>query len=134
MGNKKKRCQKGDCKKAGKTAVSGQNGDSAHFVQGPFTVGDFSFEQKTTEKLHCKSRSCALNSVWQNRDEEWNFSQEYDPELIKEEKRKEVEEEIRVQVDELMRQELKNLKLAVDREAEKKGKKGKKGKEHIRAQ
>lgn len=32
------------------------------------------------------------------------------------------------QVDELMRQELKNLKLAVDRETEKKGKKGKKGK------
>ncbi|XP_062971937.1 dynein regulatory complex protein 11 [Elgaria multicarinata webbii] len=66
--------------------------------------------------------------VWQNRDEGWNFSQEYDPELIKEEKRKEVEEEIRVQVDELMRQELKNLKLAVDRETEKKGKKGKKKK------
>ncbi|XP_054836723.1 dynein regulatory complex protein 11 [Eublepharis macularius] len=66
--------------------------------------------------------------VWQNRDEGWNFSQEYDPELIKEEKRKEVEEEIRVQVDELMRQELKNLKLAVDRETEKKAKKGKKGK------
>ncbi|KAM3853527.1 dynein regulatory complex protein 11 isoform 3-T3 [Vipera latastei] len=35
--------------------------------------------------------------VWKNRDEKWNFSQEYDPELIKEEKRKEVEEEIRVQ-------------------------------------
>ncbi|XP_053218774.1 dynein regulatory complex protein 11 [Podarcis raffonei] len=66
--------------------------------------------------------------VWQNRDEGWNFSQEYDPELIKEEKRKEVEEEIRVQVDELMRQELKNLKLAVDREIERKGQKGKKGK------
>nr|XP_060639927.1 dynein regulatory complex protein 11 isoform X1 [Anolis sagrei ordinatus] len=66
--------------------------------------------------------------IWQNRDEAWNFSQEYDPELIKEEKRKEVEEEIRVQVDELMRQELKNLKLTVDRETEKKGKKGKRGK------
>ncbi|XP_077774754.1 dynein regulatory complex protein 11 isoform X2 [Podarcis muralis] len=66
--------------------------------------------------------------VWQNRDEGWNFSQEYDPELIKEEKRKEVEEEIRIQVDELMRQELKNLKLAVDREIERKGQKGKKGK------
>uniref|UniRef100_A0A670XMD7 IQ motif containing with AAA domain 1 n=1 Tax=Pseudonaja textilis TaxID=8673 RepID=A0A670XMD7_PSETE len=66
--------------------------------------------------------------IWKNRDEKWNFSQEYDPELIKEEKRKEVEEEIRVQVDELMRQELKNLKLAVDRETEKTGKKGKKGK------
>nr|XP_042710461.1 dynein regulatory complex protein 11 isoform X4 [Chrysemys picta bellii] len=65
--------------------------------------------------------------VWQNRDERWNFPQEYDPELIKEKKRKEVEEEIRVQVDELMRQELKNLKLAVDREKEKKPKKGKKG-------
>ncbi|XP_067404759.1 dynein regulatory complex protein 11 [Emydura macquarii macquarii] len=65
--------------------------------------------------------------VWQNRDEQWNFPQEYDPELIKEEKRKEVEEEIRVQVDELMRQELKNLKLAVDREKDKKRKKGKKG-------
>uniref|UniRef100_A0A8C8VPN6 IQ motif containing with AAA domain 1 n=1 Tax=Pelusios castaneus TaxID=367368 RepID=A0A8C8VPN6_9SAUR len=59
-----------------------------------------------------------------NRYEQWNFPQEYDPELIKEEKRKEVEEEIRVQVDELMRQELKNLKLAVDREKDKKGKKG----------
>ncbi|KAM9123063.1 dynein regulatory complex protein 11 [Pangshura tecta] len=65
--------------------------------------------------------------IWQNRDERWNFPQEYDPELIKEEKRKEVEEEIRVQVDELMRQELKNLKLAVDREKDKKRKKGKKG-------
>ncbi|XP_074857538.1 dynein regulatory complex protein 11 isoform X2 [Carettochelys insculpta] len=64
--------------------------------------------------------------VWQNRDEQWNFPQEHDPELIKEEKRKEVEEEVRVQVDELMRQELKNLKLAVDREKDKKQKKGKK--------
>ncbi|KAL8173064.1 UNVERIFIED_CONTAM: hypothetical protein K2H54_038728 [Gekko kuhli] len=71
---------------------------------------------------------CAAPDVWQNRDEGWNFSQEYDPELIKEEKRKEVEEEIRVQVDELMRQELKNLKLAVDRETEKTARKGKKGK------
>ncbi|KAM9663601.1 dynein regulatory complex protein 11 [Trichechus inunguis] len=80
--------------------------------------------------------------IWKNKDESWNFPQDYDPELIKEEKRKELESEIRVQVDELMRQELKNLKLAVDREKElpvkggkkrggkkrKKGKKGKKGK------
>ncbi|XP_004417607.1 PREDICTED: IQ and AAA domain-containing protein 1-like, partial [Odobenus rosmarus divergens] len=80
--------------------------------------------------------------LWKNKDESWNFPQDYDPELIKQEKRKELESEIRVQVDELMRQELKNLKLAVDREKEhpvkaakkkgdkkkKKGKKGKKGK------
>ncbi|XP_032609504.1 dynein regulatory complex protein 11 isoform X3 [Hylobates moloch] len=75
--------------------------------------------------------------IWMKKDESWNFSQDYDPELIREEKRKELESEIRIQVDELMRQELKNLKLAVDRERErpvkagkkkdkKKGKKGKK--------
>ncbi|XP_069472090.1 dynein regulatory complex protein 11 [Ambystoma mexicanum] len=64
--------------------------------------------------------------TWQRRDEAWNFHQRHDEELIREEKRKEVEEEVRVQVDELMRQELKNLKVAVDREKGKK-KKGKKG-------
>ncbi|XP_023577994.1 IQ and AAA domain-containing protein 1 isoform X2 [Octodon degus] len=80
--------------------------------------------------------------MWMNKDESWNFLQDYDPELIKQEKRKELEAEIRVQVDELMRQELKNLKLAVNKEKELpvregrkkgkqkggKGKKGKKGK------
>ncbi|GAB1285224.1 IQ motif-containing with AAA domain [Apodemus speciosus] len=70
--------------------------------------------------------------MWMNKDESWNFPQDYDPELIKEEKRKELETEIRVQVDELMRQELKNLKLAVNKELEippraKKGKKQNKG-------
>uniref|UniRef100_F1M7Z2 IQ motif containing with AAA domain 1 n=1 Tax=Rattus norvegicus TaxID=10116 RepID=F1M7Z2_RAT len=70
--------------------------------------------------------------MWMNKDESWNFPQDYDPELVKEEKRKELEMEIRVQVDELMRQELKNLKLAVNREIEpqprlKKGKKQNKG-------
>ncbi|XP_051046728.1 dynein regulatory complex protein 11 isoform X2 [Phodopus roborovskii] len=66
--------------------------------------------------------------TWMNKDETWNFPQDYDPEMIKEEKRKELELEIRVQVDELMRQELKNLKLAVNKEIEHpiRGKKGKK--------
>uniref|UniRef100_A0A2K5BZ71 IQ motif containing with AAA domain 1 n=1 Tax=Aotus nancymaae TaxID=37293 RepID=A0A2K5BZ71_AOTNA len=82
-----------------------------------------------------KEGNNTYKDIWMNKDESWNFSQDYDPELIKEEKRKELESEIRVQVDELMRQELKNLKLAVDREREhpekarkKKEKKGKKGK------
>ncbi|KAL1770534.1 IQ and AAA domain-containing protein 1 [Sigmodon hispidus] len=71
--------------------------------------------------------------TWMNKDESWNFPQSYDPEMIKEEKRKELESEIRVQVDELMRHELKNLKLAVNKEMEhpfqgKKGKKQGKGK------
>ncbi|XP_053775222.1 dynein regulatory complex protein 11 isoform X2 [Desmodus rotundus] len=83
---------------------------------------------------------------WKNLDESWNFVQDYDPEMIKEEKRKELESEIRVQVDELMRQELKNLKLAVNREKElpakarkkkggknkKKGKRGRKGRKEDR--
>lgn len=37
-------------------------------------------------------------AVWQNRDETWNLHQTHDSELIKEDKRKEVEEEIRIQV------------------------------------
>ena len=49
--------------------------------------------------------------IWAVRNEVENFSQKHDVELIKEEKRLEVESEIRVQVDELMRQELKNLKM-----------------------
>lgn len=36
--------------------------------------------------------------MWKDKDESWNFLQDYDPELIKEEKRKELESEIRLQV------------------------------------
>ncbi|XP_035249034.1 dynein regulatory complex protein 11 [Anguilla anguilla] len=64
--------------------------------------------------------------VWQHRDESQNFTQTFDAQLVREEKRVEVEEEVRVQVDELMRQELKNLKIIVDRVKDKKKKKGKK--------
>ncbi|KAM8806882.1 dynein regulatory complex protein 11 [Eudromia elegans] len=65
-------------------------------------------------------------AVWNNRDEGWNFLQERDPELIKQEKREEVEKEIRVQVDKMMRQEVKNLRLVVDKEQSDEQKKGKK--------
>uniref|UniRef100_A0A672RTX3 IQ motif containing with AAA domain 1 n=1 Tax=Sinocyclocheilus grahami TaxID=75366 RepID=A0A672RTX3_SINGR len=64
--------------------------------------------------------------VWHNRDEKQNFAQCFDAQLVREEKRLGVEEELRVQVDELMRQELKNLKLVVDRDRGKKKKKVKK--------
>ncbi|NXL94423.1 DRC11 protein, partial [Alectura lathami] len=70
--------------------------------------------------------------VWQNRDEGRDFLQDHDLELIKEQKREEVEEEIRVQVDELMQQKLENLKLSVDGEMSSKMKKGKKS-EKVRA-
>uniref|UniRef100_A0A8C5KFY0 IQ motif containing with AAA domain 1 like n=1 Tax=Jaculus jaculus TaxID=51337 RepID=A0A8C5KFY0_JACJA len=55
-------------------------------------------------------------NVWKNRDDNKHPSQSFDPETLREEKRKEVELEIRTQVDELMRQELTNLRLAVDKE------------------
>lgn len=49
--------------------------------------------------------------MWSTRDETNNYSQKHDAEIIKEEKRIEVENEVRLQVDELMREELKNLKM-----------------------
>ncbi|CAK6434212.1 unnamed protein product [Pipistrellus nathusii] len=55
-------------------------------------------------------------NVWKNRPDHLHPDQSYDPKTLREEKRKELEQEIRLQVDELMRQELKNLRLAVDRE------------------
>ncbi|XP_067391780.1 IQ and AAA domain-containing protein 1-like isoform X3 [Emydura macquarii macquarii] len=78
-------------------------------------------------------------TIWGKRDEADNLEQRYEPELIKAQERKEVEKELRLQVDELMREELQRLKLAVDREegkprkakksSKKKGKKGGKKKE-----
>ncbi|XP_040896572.1 dynein regulatory complex protein 11 [Toxotes jaculatrix] len=53
---------------------------------------------------------------WKTRNESRNFSQRHEVELIKEEKRKVIEAEIRVQVDEQMRQELAEWKLAVDKD------------------
>ncbi|XP_054458970.1 dynein regulatory complex protein 11 [Anoplopoma fimbria] len=53
---------------------------------------------------------------WQTRNESRNFHQRHEVELIKEEKRKVIEAEIRVQVDEQMRQELAEWKLAVDKD------------------
>ncbi|XP_041606983.1 IQ and AAA domain-containing protein 1-like [Vulpes lagopus] len=55
-------------------------------------------------------------NMWKNQHESIHPTQSFDPEALRVEKRKELEEEIRIQVDELMRQELKNLQLAVDRE------------------
>ena len=48
---------------------------------------------------------------WQDRDESMNFAQKYDPDLVKDELRPIVFEEIRLQVDEEMRILLENLKV-----------------------
>ncbi|XP_030132905.4 dynein regulatory complex protein 11 isoform X1 [Taeniopygia guttata] len=62
---------------------------------------------------------------WENRDNRLDFLQDHDPELIKGEERKEVEKEIRVQVDEVMREKLLRVKQAVDGETGLQGKAGK---------
>lgn len=56
------------------------------------------------------------------------MNQAYDAELIKDEKRTEVEETIRLEVDEIMREELKNLKASIDKSKDRKKKKKKKPK------
>nr|CDS32561.1 IQ and AAA domain containing protein 1 [Hymenolepis microstoma] len=56
------------------------------------------------------------NDKWKNRDESDNFFQRHNGDIIKFEKRSEVENEIRANIDELMRQELRNLKIAIDKE------------------
>ncbi|NWT02454.1 DRC11 protein, partial [Mionectes macconnelli] len=76
--------------------------------------------------------SSQFKVFWQNRDNESDFLQDHDPELIKEWKREEVEEEIRVQVTELMEEKLRNLKLHVDGEKVGTQKKGGKA-EKVRA-
>ncbi len=61
-------------------------------------------------------------AVWSGR-KDTQLNQAFDVELVKEEKRIEVEETIRLEVDELMREELKNLKAAIDKSKDKKKKK-----------
>ena len=68
------------------------------------------------------------STTWQSREEIENYAQKTDADLVKQLKRPEVETEVRMEVDEIMRVELENLKEAVERDAGgKKGKKGKKG-------
>ncbi|NWR03023.1 DRC11 protein, partial [Paradoxornis webbianus] len=68
---------------------------------------------------------------WEMRDHKSDFLQDHDPELIKGGEREEVEEEIRVQVDEVMQEKLLNIKKALDGETGPQGK-AKKG-EKVRA-
>ncbi|XP_051930875.1 dynein regulatory complex protein 11 isoform X3 [Hippocampus zosterae] len=52
---------------------------------------------------------------WETRTESRNFNQRHEVELIKEEKRVDIESEIRVKVDEQMREELADWRLAVEK-------------------
>ncbi|XP_077128464.1 dynein regulatory complex protein 11 isoform X1 [Ranitomeya variabilis] len=121
---KKKEKGKKEKKKKGKKEKDKSKGKKGKGKQEEEEPG---WKMKPSQFLpDISSANDSYEGVWLNRKESWNLFQTHDSELIKEDKRKEVEEEIRIQVDELMRQELQNLKLAVDRDKNKK-KKGKKG-------
>ncbi|CAJ1060642.1 dynein regulatory complex protein 11 isoform X1 [Xyrichtys novacula] len=68
-----------------------------------------------------EAESKKFSDFWKTRDESQNFSQRHEVELIKEQKRKEIETEIRLQVDEQMRQELAEWKLNKDKSGKSKG-------------
>ncbi|CDS42421.1 IQ and AAA domain containing protein 1 [Echinococcus multilocularis] len=59
------------------------------------------------------------NENWKNRDESANTFQRHEEEIIKNDKRAQLELEIRANVDDLMRQELRNLKIAIDGQRQK---------------
>ncbi|CAH8522754.1 unnamed protein product [Heterobilharzia americana] len=133
---KEETSQKGKAKDKGKAKKpSPKKGDKQKKKKGEeesegFKISPSAFLGDLHEGCH------SYQVLWKNRDESDNFQQHHDEEIIKEEKRTEVEAEIRIQVDELLRQELRNLKIAIDKERvkrvtkkrSKKGKKGKKGK------
>lgn len=68
----------------------------------------------------------SYNENWKGKDESDNFAQKHDQDIIKADKRKEIEAKIKDEVFGILQDELKNLILAVEKEG--KGKKGKKGK------
>lgn len=68
------------------------------------------------------------HDFWERRDDKANLNQEFDSDIVRAEKRKELKDELRVEVDESMRKEVDYLKLSIDGQKPKKKKKKKKGK------
>ncbi|KAI9336953.1 hypothetical protein BDR26DRAFT_864270 [Obelidium mucronatum] len=119
---KKKEAKKDDKKKGGKGGKKGEEDED----EGPKWKYDDS-KHLATVKTECGT----YTEHWQHKDDSDNFAQKHDQEIVKNDKRKEVEAEIKLEVFEVLKQELVNLKLAVDRAKngkKKKGKKDKKGK------
>ncbi|KAI9144683.1 hypothetical protein BKA69DRAFT_727651 [Paraphysoderma sedebokerense] len=78
-------------------------------------------EVKSTFLTSIKKLSDVYVNQWANKDETENFAQKHDAELIKAEKKKEVEKEIKQELYIVLKEELDNLKLTL--EDAKKGKK-----------
>uniref|UniRef100_A0A8C3XQK8 IQ motif containing with AAA domain 1 like n=1 Tax=Chelydra serpentina TaxID=8475 RepID=A0A8C3XQK8_CHESE len=112
--------QKKDKKKDKEKTKEGEQkkGKGKKKVRGWLVVGQgrAAWQGESTPNVGTSDLPPYPADIWGNRDESDNFEQRYEPELIKAQKRKEVEKELRLQVDELMREELQRLKLAVDRD------------------
>ncbi|NXN88267.1 DRC11 protein, partial [Bombycilla garrulus] len=107
-----------------------KNGKEAQEKQKPKKVGkqvvDERWKMSPSNFLSMLEEGSSQYQVfWENRDKRSDFLQEHDPELIKGGEREEVEEEIRVQVDEVMQEKLLKVKQAVDGETGPQGKAGK---------
>ncbi|XP_012261688.2 dynein regulatory complex protein 11 [Athalia rosae] len=70
--------------------------------------------------------------IWKNKDESGNPGQETYLDMIEAEKTREVEDEIRIGVDQLMRDDIEALQAAVDRDRGHKGKRAKKSQKRVR--
>ncbi|KAM4897660.1 dynein regulatory complex protein 11 [Sylvia borin] len=106
-------------------------GSKAIFIEKhPEQVVDLGWKMGPSNFLSILEEGSAQYQVfWEKRDNRADFLQDHDPELIKGGEREEVEEEIRVQVDEVMQEKLLNIKKALDGEIgpQGKAKKGEKG-------
>ncbi|TPX33247.1 hypothetical protein SmJEL517_g03843 [Synchytrium microbalum] len=115
-------------KKGDKKDAKGKGGDDAA-DEDPFKLDKSEFLKDIS------AAQTAYAVKWATKHETDNFAQKHDQETIRVDKRKEVEAEIKQQIYEVLKDELENLKLSVDREkskakkGDKKGKGGKKGKE-----
>ncbi|KAJ3254876.1 Dynein regulatory complex protein 11 [Boothiomyces macroporosus] len=125
QGGKDGKKKGGDKKKAEKEKKSDKKGKGQQDEEEEDPLLRFKYGDSTyLTQLGTHHNEYATN--WKNKDESENFAQKHDQEIIKADKRKEVETQIKMDVYDILADELKNLKLAVEKEG--KGKKGKKGK------
>ncbi|KND02216.1 uncharacterized protein SPPG_02701 [Spizellomyces punctatus DAOM BR117] len=116
-----------DAGKGGKDAKKGAAGKKGGKQEETEDPNKFKFDDSPFLTSINTERS-TYGEKWLRKDETENFAQKHDQEIVKNEKRREVEAEIKGQVMEILKEELKNLKMAVDREKAGKSRKGKKGK------
>lgn len=123
---------KEETKDSGKDKAKDKKGkDEGDVGENQFKYDD----SKYLEKIVTENK--VYHDDWLVKDESDNFAQTYDPEIIKTSKRSEVECEIKNEVFEVLKDELKNLKLSLEKDkgkgkGGKKGGKGKKGKKRKR--